>query len=198
MRSSSIPTSYHQTTSACSCCSVSRAACSNRRTRSLRRRSWSLTSFSPRATSGRKRSAGTSSTPGAHASRSSASSAPASTGRFKSAQPTVYYPFSQEYLYLGHAIVRTTRDPAAILPELEGAISRAGAGGELKTASTDAHLSSALALDRLITTLVGVCGIIALAMSTIGIYGVMTDTVRRRTREIGVRVALVPDVCRSR
>ncbi len=117
------------------------------------------------------------------------------TGRYRtlqeSAQPTVYYPFSQEYLYLGHAIVRTTRDPAAMLPELEGAMSRAGAGGELKTSSTlHAHLSNALAVDRLITTLIGVCGIIALAMSTIGIYGVMTDTVRRRTREIGVRVAL--------
>jgi putative ABC transport system permease protein len=117
------------------------------------------------------------------------------TGKYRTlqeaAQPTVYYPYTQEYLYQGHAIVRTTIDPASVLPAVERAVSRAGTGGTLKTSSTlDAHLSNALALDRLITTLIGVCGVIALGMSTVGIYGVMTDTVRRRTREIGVRVAL--------
>jgi putative ABC transport system permease protein len=117
------------------------------------------------------------------------------TGRYRtlqeSAQPTVYFPYSQDYLYVGHAIVRTTGDPLQMLPALESAVNRAGTGGTLQTSSTlDAHLANVLALDRLITTLIGVCGLIALAMSTIGIYGVMTDTVRRRTREIGVRVAL--------
>ena len=106
-------------------------------------------------------------------------------------QPTVYYPSSQEYLYQGHAIVRATADSATLLRSLEGAVSQAGPGGTLRQISTlDAYLADALAVDRLITTLIGVCGLIALAMSAVGIYGVMTDTVRRRTREIGLRVAL--------
>jgi putative ABC transport system permease protein len=117
------------------------------------------------------------------------------TGRYRTlqeaAQPTVYYPYSQEYLYQGHAIVRTTIDPELLLPTMEAAVSSAGSDGTLKGSATlTAHLANALALDRLITTLIGVCSIIALAMATLGIYGVMTDTVRRRTREIGVRLAL--------
>jgi putative ABC transport system permease protein len=117
------------------------------------------------------------------------------TGKYRTlqaaAQPTVYYPYTQDYLYVGHAVVRMTTDPAAALPALENAVRRAGDGGTVMASSTlDSHLSNALAVDRLITTLIGVCGAIALAMSTIGIYGLMTDTVRRRTREIGVRLAL--------
>ncbi len=106
-------------------------------------------------------------------------------------QPTVYYPSSQEYLYQGHAIVRTTSDSATVLPSLDGAVNQAGQGATLlQTSTLDAYLADALAVDRLITTLIGVCGLIALAMSAVGIYGVMSDTVRRRTREIGLRVAL--------
>jgi ABC-type antimicrobial peptide transport system permease subunit len=103
----------------------------------------------------------------------------------------VYYPSSQEYLYQGHAIVRTTTDSVALLRSLDDAVSRAAPGGTVRQISTlDAYLADALAVDRLITTLIGVCGLIALAMSAVGMYGVMTDTVRRRTREIGLRVAL--------
>jgi putative ABC transport system permease protein len=106
-------------------------------------------------------------------------------------QPTVYYPSSQEYLYQGHAIIRASADSATLLRSLDGAVSQAGPGGTLRQISTlDAYLADALSVDRLITTLIGVCGLIALAMSAVGIYGVMTDTVRRRTREIGLRVAL--------
>jgi ABC-type antimicrobial peptide transport system permease subunit len=66
-----------------------------------------------------------------------------------------------------------------------------GTGNVVKREATlEARLSESLSLDRLTTTLIGACGIIALAMSTLGVYGIMMDAVQRRTREIGLRVAL--------
>ena len=59
-----------------------------------------------------------------------------------------------------------------------------------RVATLAALTSESLALDRLTTTLVGASGLIALVMSTMGVYGIMIDAVHRRTREIGLRVAL--------
>ena len=117
------------------------------------------------------------------------------SGRYRtlqqSPQPTVYFPSTQDYLWRGHLLVRTTRDPATLVEAIGRAAEGVGKGaGILATSTMEAHLSDVLALDRLTTTLVGLCGVIALAMSTIGVYGVMTDAVQRRTREIGLRVAL--------
>lgn len=119
----------------------------------------------------------------------------AQSGRYRTLQqppqPTVYYPTSQEYLWQGHLVIRTAADPAPLVESLRFAADTIGSGSTIKRFGTlDARLEETLTLDRLTTTLVGACGLIALAMSTLGVYGIMMDAVQRRTREIGLRVAL--------
>ena len=106
-------------------------------------------------------------------------------------QPTVFYPAMQEYLWRGHLLVRTSRPPTLMLDALRQGASTAGGKLSIPRITTlDTRISESLALDRLTVTLVGACGAMALAMSTLGVYGIMNDAVRRKTREIGVRAAL--------
>lgn len=54
----------------------------------------------------------------------------------------------------------------------------------------DEHVHSAYFLPRLAATLFGVFGCIGLVLATVGLYGVMSYAVSRRTREIGIRMAM--------
>jgi putative ABC transport system permease protein len=117
------------------------------------------------------------------------------SGRYRTLQqqpqPTVFYPANQDYLYRGFLVVRTGPEPAKVLDAIRQEIGTVGGGTTLlRIATLEDLVAESLALDRLTTTLVGICGVIALAMSTMGVYGIMTDAVRRKTREIGVRLAL--------
>jgi predicted permease len=106
-------------------------------------------------------------------------------------QPTVYLPYSQEHLPCGFLFARTSTPAQHMLALVRGKLGALDAGVTITRMTTlQQHLSEAVAIDRLTVTLVGVCGVIAMLMAMAGVYGVMSDAVLRRTREIGLRVAL--------
>jgi putative ABC transport system permease protein len=88
-------------------------------------------------------------------------------------------------------LVRTSIDPGALASPVREQIAALDPNMAVFNSETmQEHVDKSLLLPRISSLLLGIFGVIGLTLASIGLYGVMSYSVRRRTREIGIRMAL--------
>lgn len=107
------------------------------------------------------------------------------------APPMVFFSLWQQPSPGFDAVLRTSAAPLNLVPEVRQAFKQLnGRLPILRTTTLNSQIEKSLAQQKMITTLCGAFGLLAVMLTLVGIYGTTAYSVAGRTNEIGIRMAI--------
>ncbi|HKS67454.1 MAG TPA: ABC transporter permease [Candidatus Acidoferrales bacterium] len=102
-----------------------------------------------------------------------------------------YLPYTQAFRYLSDFQIRYAGDPRSLIPSVRETIHDVDRTLPISAVTTlEDQVSASIGNQRLVADLSAFFGLLAVSLACLGIYGLMSYAVTRRTHEIGIRMAV--------
>jgi putative ABC transport system permease protein len=112
-------------------------------------------------------------------------------GLKENVESMIYFPIWQQGAGDRMLCIRSASDPRQLYDAIRREVRNLDSAiPVLNTFTMDEQVNNNVSQERLIATLSGFFGVLALLLAAVGLYGLMAHTATRRTREIGIRMAL--------